>query len=95
MAPFAAAPHRRTQGVSLWSVVSGSSSCEVTQGGTCVTDGADDNGNDERCTVRAELAMIVSAKGFSTESGYDRVTIGGTRYSGTNGPASVSMSAGM
>ena len=60
----------------------------------CVTDGAGDYGNDERCTVRAEVAIVVSAHGFSTESGYDKVTIGGTVYSGTNGPASVLMSAG-
>jgi hypothetical protein len=74
----------------MWSVVSGSSFCAITQGGACVTDGTDNYGNDESCTVRAEVAITVSAQGsFETEATFDYVTIGGTQYSGTNGPVSV------
>jgi hypothetical protein len=64
----------------MWSVVSGASFCEVISSGTCVTDGADNYGINERCTVRAEMAMIVSAQDFSTEANYDGVIIGGTVY---------------
>jgi hypothetical protein len=47
------------------------------------------------CTVRAEVAIVVSAQGgFNTEANHDAVTIGGSQYSGTNGPVSVTMSAG-
>ena len=73
-----AAPRRRAQAASttMWSVVSGSSYCQLTQGGTCVTDGEGDYGNNEECTVRAEVALLASAHGdFSTETSWDRVTI--------------------
>jgi hypothetical protein len=93
----AAAAHRRTQHITtpLWSQISGSQYCEISQDGACVTDGSGRYGNYEQCTVRAEVAMLVSAQaGFSTESGYDYVTLGGTRYSGTSGPTSLAMSAG-
>jgi hypothetical protein len=80
----AAAPRRRTQTASMWSVVSGSSYCQVTTDGTCVTDGDGDYGVDEQCTVSAEVALVVSAQGdFSTELDWDYVTIGSTSYSGT------------
>jgi hypothetical protein len=63
------APRRRMQAASttMWSVVSGSSYCQITHGGTCVTDGEGDYDNNERCTVRAEVALLASAQGgFST-----------------------------
>jgi hypothetical protein len=50
--------HRRTQTASMWSVVSGSSYCQVTPDGTCVTDGDGDYGVDEQCTVRADVALV-------------------------------------
>merc|ERR1719330_1640956 len=44
-------------------------------------------GNNEKCTINAwDVALTVDA--FSTESGYDFLTMGGTRYSGSSGPAS-------
>jgi len=44
-------------------------------------------GNNEACTIQAtDVALTVEA--FSTESGYDFLTIGGTQYSGSSGPAS-------
>jgi hypothetical protein len=91
----AAAPHRRTQTTSMWSVVGGSSYCQINPDGACVTDGDGDYGSGERCTVRAEVALIASAQGdFSTERTFDYVTISGTRYSSTTGPTNVAMSAG-
>jgi len=46
-------------------------------------------GNNEACTIDANnVAFTVDA--FSTESGYDFLTVGGVRYSGTSGPASGS-----
>jgi hypothetical protein len=92
----AVAPHRRALSTSAarWSLVSGAG-CEIAQADTCVTDGAGDYGNNEQCTVRALVPMIVSAEaGFSTESDFDYVTLGGTQYSGTSGPAGVAVSAG-
>jgi hypothetical protein len=94
---FAGAAHRRTQraAAQLWSMVSGSQHCEITQDGACVTDGSGDYNNNEQCTVRAEVAMLVSAQaGFSTESWFDWVTLGGTQYSGTSGPTGVAMNVG-
>merc|ERR1719203_1419671 len=45
-----------------------------------------DYGMNEQCTINAyEVDLTVEA--FSTESGYDILTMGGTRYSGTSGPA--------
>ena len=67
--------------------------CEVTNGGACISDlnyGADV----ERCTFRAEAAITVSATMFKTAGFGDRITIGGTRYSGTSGPSNVVMAAG-
>merc|ERR1719221_221145 len=44
-------------------------------------------GNNEECTIFAwDVALTVDA--FSTESGYDILTMAGTPYSGTSGPAS-------
>jgi len=47
----------------------------------------DNYGNNEACTINANnVAFTVDA--FSTESGYDFLTVGGSSYSGTSGPAS-------
>jgi hypothetical protein len=54
--------------------------CESTNNGTCVTDGPGDYGNDERCSMRAEATVSLSASAFDTESGFDYVTIGNTLY---------------
>jgi len=44
-------------------------------------------GNNEACNINAyEVDLTVEA--FSTESGYDFLTMGGTAYSGSSGPAS-------
>merc|ERR1712060_624027 len=46
-------------------------------------------GNNEACTISSNnVAFTVDA--FNTESGYDFLVVGGTSYSGSNGPASGS-----
>merc|ERR1719277_1720104 len=45
-------------------------------------------GNSEQCTVSMAGDLALSVQAFSTESGYDFLTMGGSRYSGSNGPAS-------
>jgi hypothetical protein len=72
--------HSHAQGV--WTVLSGDSACELSPNGLCVNDGDGDYGNDESCTVHAEVDITVSAQGgFEMEADHDYVTIGGTQYS--------------
>jgi len=46
-------------------------------------------GNNEACTIDAN-SVSFTVDAFSTESGYDFLTVGGVQYSGTSGPASGS-----
>ena len=77
-----------------WQIVSGASYCQLTQNGACVHDGAGNHGNNERCTVTALVPLFASATLFNTETFFDYITIGSTRYSGTTGPMNVYMPAG-
>jgi hypothetical protein len=72
--------------------LSGSDFCEVV--GACVTEGAGPHGNNEDCTIQANVDLVASAIEFVTEAGFDWVSIGGVQYSGTSGPSQVLMSAG-
>jgi len=45
-------------------------------------------GNNERCTVKMAGDIALSVEAFSTEGRYDVLTMGGSSYSGTSGPAS-------
>jgi len=45
-------------------------------------------GNGDQCTVSLAGDIALSVQAFSTESGYDVLTMGGRSYSGTSGPAS-------
>jgi len=68
-----------------WEVTSGAG---CTKTGNCIQSNNHpaDYGSNEECTINAyEVDLTVEA--FSTESGYDILTMGGTRYSGTSGPA--------
>jgi len=47
-------------------------------------------GNNEACSIELSGSVSVTVEEFSTESGYDFLTVGGRRYSGSNGPASGS-----
>lgn len=78
----------------LWSVISGGQFCQVTQGGTCVTDGEGDHGNGEECRVIATSSFYATATFFSTESVFDYLSLGGNRYSGTSGPTNVAVQTG-
>jgi len=45
-------------------------------------------GNNQACTVTLDGDVSISVAEFNTESGYDYLTIGGSRYAGTSGPPS-------
>merc|ERR1719150_1658644 len=45
-------------------------------------------GNNEACTVSLSGNIPLATEAFSTESGYDFLTVGGVRYSGSSGPPS-------
>jgi hypothetical protein len=62
--------------------------------GLCVTDGANNYGINEYCTITATQALSATATSFNTEHGYDYITIRSTRYSGRNVPSNVMMAAG-
>ena len=79
----------------MFQVTSGTDYCTVTHGGTCVTDGVGNHGNAERCTVTAlaTQGLYASTTFFNTETYWDYITLGGQRYSGSNGFANVMMAA--
>ena len=55
----------------VWTIVTGSEHCELSHAGWCVTDGDGSYGLNERCTVRAEVHLVVSAAGsFGVDYGY-------------------------
>merc|ERR1719220_3206620 len=72
----------------------------VVQGSGCVMNGAcvssknhpSNYGNNEQCNIELYGDIPISVESFSTESRYDFLTMGGTRYSGTSGPPSRSYS---
>merc|ERR1719188_2244451 len=45
-------------------------------------------GNSEQCTIQLSGSVAIQVEAFSTESGYDFLTMGGSSYSGTSGPPS-------
>ena len=73
------------------------------QSGSCTTSGncfespnyPSDYGSDQACSIKV-LSVGAGEKlgsiAFNTESGYDKLTIGGTAYSGTLGPGGVAVS---
>lgn len=81
----------------LWRIVSGSQYCQLTNGGSCVTDGPGRHGHRENCEIMAMATLRVTATHFQTERGYDYLSIAGRRYSGTSvrdGPSNVLMPSG-
>jgi len=97
--PPAYSPAPPTPAGHMWSIISGSEFCHVeadTNGnaGACVTDGVGSHGNNEACLIRAQATLYATATYFFTETYWDYVTIGSTRYSGTSGPGNVVMAAG-
>ena len=78
----------------MWTVLSGSTYCQVTNNGACFTDGVGGHGNQENCVVRAAVTLYATASYFNTEENYDYIQIGTTRYSGASAPTNVPMAAG-
>ena len=65
-----------------------SGACEVINGGACVTDGAGQHSNNERCTFTnvAGASLIISTYHFNVETGWDKIQMGGVTYSDPLGP---------
>ena len=81
-------------GAGSFQVTSGAAFCTVDSNG-CVTDGPGYHGSNERCTIRVLRAGRLGTTGmFSTESGFDYLTINGQRYEGSSGPNNVAVAAG-
>ena len=53
-----------------------------------------DYGNDEHCTIMALRPLGITVTEFDTESGHDHLTIGGTQYSGSQGPQGLWIAPG-
>merc|ERR1719454_1653881 len=63
------------------------------ESGNCVQSknyGTGNYGNNEACTIQLSGSVSITVRGFSTESGYDTLSMGGRSYSGTSGPSSGS-----
>merc|ERR1712100_332913 len=58
------------------------------------SDGYGDYGNNEHCTIKALRYFSITATEFDTESGCDHLTIGGSRYSGSQGPRGLPLAQG-
>jgi len=66
----------------------------VVTGSGCTIDGdciqsnnhPQDYANREQCSIQLYGSIPLSVAAFNTESRYDHLTVGGTRYSGTSGP---------
>ena len=63
------------EGGVVWEVISGSS-CELTNGGWCVSDGEGTYGNSESCTVEAVVNLRATAIYWDVERYYDYIQIG-------------------
>jgi len=83
-------PPPPTPAPGTWEIVSGTG-CETD--GNCIQskNHPSNYGNNEACTISA-WGVDVTVEAFSTESGYDYLTVAGSRYSGSSGPASGTIS---
>jgi hypothetical protein len=73
----------------LFAVASGA--CTVASTATCFRSPNYPSayGNSQTCAITVYEAVLLSVVAFSTESGYDKLTVNGVRYSGTTGPGGV------
>ena len=91
-----------TSASSRWTLVastsssSGAPSCQITDGGNCITDGDGPYEPNEQCTFRADNSFYIDATQFNLENGYDTLTLSSNNvaYTGTNGPNNVLLHAG-
>jgi hypothetical protein len=51
-------------------------------------------GSSQQCTITAHEAVTLSVTAFSTEAGWDKLTVNGVQYDGTTGPGGVQVAAG-
>ena len=93
-APTTAAPTTAAPSTTPFEVVSGGAYCEITASQICVTDGTGSHGNGEACTIQMLQPGFLTSTEFDTEGCCDRVTVGGTPYSGSTGPQNLSVSSG-
>ena len=82
-------PTPTSPGNSFFTVVSGP--CIATD--TCVTSPSfpSNYGSNQACSIRANAEGELEVEAFTTESGYDKLTIGSTEYDGRTGPVGVSI----
>ena len=71
-------------------------SCTVTSGGTCFqsVNYPFNYGDSEQCSIRVDGTVNnekLYSEFFLTENNYDKLTIDGTQYMGTNGPSAVTV----
>jgi hypothetical protein len=89
-------PHRAVAGGGYFVVDSGA--CTVASSATCFRSPnyPSDYANYESCTitVAAHEQVTLSVVAFSTESGYDKLTVNSVQYSGATGPGGVQVAAG-
>ena len=76
--------------------LSGSSTGTCYVSGSCFGTGSTSGtyNSDERCTFTFSDAADCAVGRFYTESGYDKLTVGGVEYDGTSGPIDGSVTAG-
>ena len=67
---------------------SGNCACSSNYDASCTSPSGTYN-NNEDCTVTFPPSSVLTSSAFSTESGYDKVTVNGVPYSGSRGPDCV------
>jgi hypothetical protein len=80
-----------------WEITSGSSYCQMSRNGKCVTDGSGSYGNDEMCTFVARSAFLIAMSQYDVEDRHDYLQVDGTAYYGgsyTRGPSDDGVSRG-
>ena len=87
--------------LAMWSILAGGDYCHVVNSvgdfdanGACVSDGIGYHGNYEDCVIESARAVYATASFFATETYFDYIQLGGSLYSGSNGPVNVLMQAG-
>jgi len=71
---------------------SGNCACSSNYDDSCSSYSGTYNSNEE-CTVTFSPSAVLTISAFSTESGYDKLTVNGVQYSGTAGPNDVAASS--
>ncbi|GMH73073.1 hypothetical protein TrST_g10227 [Triparma strigata] len=77
-------------------ILSGSSQGTCYVNGNCFGTGSTSGtyNNNERCTFTFSDTAAFAVGRFNTESGWDKLTVGGVEYDGTSGPSDGSVTAG-